>query len=59
MSDERHLLGIRLQMEALISHRESMKALNEFRAMRGEGQAYGDDDFYQNAQAFDVLRASL
>ena len=53
--DESSLLSIRLQMERLISEREAMKALNEWRASRGESQAYDENAFYANASAFAEL----
>ena len=57
--DESSLLAIRLAMERLISERESMKALNEWRNSRGEAQAYNEDAFYTNANAFAELSQRL
>ena len=57
--DESSLLGIRLKMERLISEREAMKALNEWRASRGEAQAYDEEAFFTNANAFAELGHQL
>ena len=42
---EFHYLRIRLSMEALITEREMMKAMNEHREMQGLAQAYGEEHF--------------
>lgn len=57
--DETRLLRIRILMEALVSEREMMRALNEDRAMRGEGQAYGEEAFSANAGEFRQLARTL
>lgn len=59
MMNEASLLGIRLRMERLISEREAMKALNEWRASRGEAQAYNEGAFDNNAKAFMELGQCL
>lgn len=57
--DESGLLNIRLRMERLVSEREGMKALNEWRAMRGESQAYDESAFLDVANAFAELAQRL
>lgn len=53
------LLKIRLEMEALISEREGMLALNTYRERRGEAQGYDDGCFYENSEAFTKLVQKL
>lgn len=36
-----------------------LKALNEWRASRGESQAYDDEAFFQNAEEFTKLKVML
>ena len=56
---ETKMLDIRLQMERLISEREGMKALNEWRARRGESQAYDEEAFMRNGDGFEALARRL
>lgn len=56
---EFHFLRIRLAMESLISEREMMMAMNEWRARRGESQAYGDEAFSNLITQFTALGEEL
>lgn len=58
MSDQ-HLLGIRLQMEALISSREGMLALNKERESHGYALAYSEEAFDNLRKSFEELIAQL
>ena len=48
-------LDIRLQMEALITEREGMIALNYLRDKRGESQAYSEEAFQGLITQFNQL----
>lgn len=45
----------RIELEALISEREAMIALNTFRSARGETIAYDDVHFFENARSIRAL----
>ena len=53
------LLDIELQMQGLITERCGMLALNEWRASRGESQAYSDEAFQELSIKFEALRNAL
>lgn len=59
MTPEEQLLAIKLEMQALISEREGMLALNAYRERRGEAQGYDDGCFYENGEAFTKLAQKL
>ena len=52
-------LLVRIELEALISEREGMTALNMPRAAVGMSMAYSDLDFTINADAMRKLRADV
>jgi hypothetical protein len=54
--DERDLLFIRIQLEALVSEREAMIADNLQRAHLGQPMAYCEDSFLNNANSINALR---
>jgi hypothetical protein len=56
--DAQNLL-VRIELEALISERDGMTALNMQRAAIGNSMAYGDADFFNNADAMRKLRADV
>ena len=53
--DERDLLFIRVQLEALISERESMIAENQQRVHLGQSVAYDEKSFWDNANSIRAL----
>lgn len=50
-------LIVRIQLEALVSEREGMKAENMARKSRGEAMAYNDTAFNHNAEDIRALAA--
>lgn len=57
-ADAQNLL-VRIELEALISERDGMTALNMQRAAVGNSMAYSDLDFSINADAMRKLRADV
>jgi len=56
---EKQILDIRIQMEQLITERESMIALNKERETAGNAIAYDEQAFINLAEAFIDLRKFL
>ena len=52
---ERENLTIRIRLEALVSERYGMIALNQSREDQGYAQAYGEEAFFENASAMRKL----
>ena len=50
---EQHLLEFRLKLEALITEREAMVALNQYRLARDETIGYGEESFMDLAKKID------
>jgi hypothetical protein len=53
--DERDLLFIRIQLEALVSEREAMIADNLQRAHMGQSMAFTEEPFIDNANSIRAL----
>ena len=47
---ETQILAVRAEIEATVSRREGMIALNKTRESRGESLAYGNEAFEENAE---------
>lgn len=56
---EADLLKIRIEMKALISEREAMKAFNVSRSNQGYAQGYGAECFEENAASIRALAIKL
>ena len=56
---EKKILDIWLEAQVFISRREAMIAENKQREHHGEGMAYSDEEFFENAGYFQHLRERL
>jgi hypothetical protein len=54
-SENAQLLRVRVELEALISERDGMIAENTMRTRNGERLAYGEGNFFQNAEKIRAL----
>jgi hypothetical protein len=52
-------LDIHIRLEALVSERCAMLAMNQYRADQGYAQAYGETSFFENADAMRELCKEL
>ena len=53
------VLSMQAEMYQIITAVEGMKALNQWREMRGESQAYGEDAFVEQAASLGHVAEAL
>lgn len=57
--DEQVLLGVRIELEKLVTEREGMIAENQQRSCSSYSPAYGENGFFNITKEMEILRERL